>query len=78
MAMDRLLALREVLALTNLTKSPLYRLIKQGEFPRPIIIGTASRWSELEIQSWIEEKRKVPRDTSHNIKLVHNGNNVPA
>ena len=76
MAMDRLLVLPEVLAVTHLTKSPLYRLIAAGDFPKPLRIGTVARWSELEVQEWIGQKRNAPRDTSTTIKVVHDNNNA--
>lgn len=35
------------------------RLIKKGEFPRPIQIGAARiAWSEAEVDSWIDAKAR--------------------
>jgi len=57
--------------MTGLTKSSLYRLIAKGDFPKPIQIGAASRWSEIEVQAWIETKRKAPREMSVRLKATN-------
>jgi len=51
---DRLLRLPEVLRLTGLSRSTLYRKIKAGEFPRPVKLGKrAVGWRESEVIAWI-------------------------
>lgn len=53
---ERLLRLSEVTRRVGLGKSMLYRLISENKFPAPYKISPgASRWSELEIISWIAE-----------------------
>ena len=49
---DRFLHLPEVLSSTGLGKTKLYELIRNGRFPAPIKIDTASRWCEKEIAEW--------------------------
>jgi predicted DNA-binding transcriptional regulator AlpA len=51
---DSLLPFRAVQAATGLSRSTIYEKIGQGTFPAPIKIGRASRWSMIELQSWIE------------------------
>jgi prophage regulatory protein len=59
---DRMLRLKEVVALTSLSRSKLYTLIAEGGFPRQISAGSKSpRWLESEIQAW-QEERKAARD----------------
>ncbi len=50
---ERLLPRPEVELRTGFRSSFIYQLIKEGKFPRPIKIGTSSRWRESEIQTWI-------------------------
>ena len=51
---DRLLRLPEVLRLTGLSRSTVYRKIKAGEFPRPVKLGKrAVGWREFEVIAWI-------------------------
>jgi prophage regulatory protein len=53
---DTLVRLPEVETVSGLRRSHLYKLISENEFPRPIKIGTASRWSLREVQRWIADK----------------------
>ena len=51
---DRLLRLPEVLRLTGLSRSAVYRKIKAGEYPRPLKLGKrAVGWRESEVIAWI-------------------------
>lgn len=50
MTRDQLLTFEDVVAVTKLTKSPMYQFIKSGDFPKPIKLGAALRWSKLDIQ----------------------------
>jgi len=50
---ERLLSLPEVESRAGFKSSFIYQLIKEGKFPKPVKIGTASRWRESEIQQWI-------------------------
>jgi prophage regulatory protein len=54
---DSLIRLTEVLKRTGLSRTTLYELIKQGNFPRQIKLGRTSLWSESEVSSFIEEAK---------------------
>ena len=54
---DRLLRRQEVEKITGLSRSSIYRKIKDGDFPRPIRVGPkAVRWKLSEINAWIESR----------------------
>ena len=54
---DRLLRLKQVECLTGCRKSTLYRMMKQGRFPRSVeITPRLVAWSEAAVQQWIEER----------------------
>jgi prophage regulatory protein len=55
---DRLLRHREAAAKVALGATYLYELVGEGKFPQPIHIGSASRYSELEINEWIAARRR--------------------
>lgn len=40
--------------LVPVSKATLYRMIAEGQFPRPRKLGSRSLWSEDDIQSWHE------------------------
>lgn len=52
---ERLLRLAEVRQRVGLGKTMIYAMIGEGRFPKPYkITPFAARWSEREIQAWIE------------------------
>lgn len=54
---DRLIKLREVMALTGLSKSTLYRKIDAGTFPPPVVLGPrAVACRESEVLAWIASR----------------------
>jgi len=53
----KILRLPEVIKRTGTSRSSIYRLIEQGEFPKSYpIFGRAVGWSETDINQWIESK----------------------
>ena len=54
---DRLLRRQQVEEITGLSRSSIYRLMKSGEFPRPVKVGPAAvRWRESDIMDWLESR----------------------
>ena len=52
--MERMLRRRSVERMTGLSKSTLYRLIRQGRFPPPLrLTRKAVRWRREEIDEWL-------------------------
>ncbi len=52
-----LLNLKEVIYLTGLGRSSIYKFMDEGHFPKNVSIGGRSvMWSEEDIQNWIEDK----------------------
>lgn len=50
---DKLLRRRAVEKETGLSRSSLYRMMQEGEFPRPIRIGKqAVAWRQSAIEQW--------------------------
>jgi prophage regulatory protein len=57
-----ILRLPEVKKRTGLSRSAVYLKIKQGQFPRPVKLGTkAVGWLEAEIQAWLEQQIALSR-----------------
>ncbi len=51
---DRLIRRPEVLHLTGMTKSTMYRYISDGRFPRPVSLGDhAVAWRQSDLQKWM-------------------------
>lgn len=55
---DTLLKFEEVSGQVGLGRTAIYRMIGLGTFPQLIKIGGASRWSQREVQAWIEDRKR--------------------
>jgi prophage regulatory protein len=51
----RLIRLTAVQERVGLGRTAVYKLIKDGQFPRPVKLGAASAWIDVEITRWIEQ-----------------------
>lgn len=55
---QHLLPLRAVKALTSLSHTSVYRLMKTGEFPQSVRVSTNRvAWRESDIKLWIEARQ---------------------
>lgn len=52
---DRLMSLQEVCEVVPVHRMTIWRWSKAGKFPRPVMIGSRSLWSEREVSAWIQE-----------------------
>lgn len=55
---DNLLTIEAVMAAIGLKRTKIYAMIASGDFPQPVKIGAASRWSEVEVNAWIAERKE--------------------
>ena len=54
---ERLLKCREVVEIVSLSRASIYRLMKAGDFPRPIRLGPGSvRWKLSDIVAWVQSR----------------------
>lgn len=56
-SIDVLIKLPEVCRQVGLGKSAIYELVAEQAFPAPIKLGCYSRWSQNEVQQWIEQRK---------------------
>ena len=62
---ERLLRLRDVLAIVGMSRAHVYNLIKQELFPRPIALGSnCARWVQSEVQTWVSDSIVASRLTA--------------
>ena len=55
--MKNIVKINAVKQQTNLSTASIYRLAKQGDFPKQIKLGVkASGWLQCEIDDWIQER----------------------
>jgi len=58
-SIDILIKLPEVCRQVGLGKSSIYEMIAAEAFPPPIKLGRYSRWSQIEIQGWVETQKTL-------------------
>ena len=58
--LDRLLTNKQITAETGISRSTIYRLLRNGAFPKPIRIGPRSmRWLASDIKAWLVEGKAL-------------------
>lgn len=58
---DRLIRMPELLARLGICRKTVYNLLKTGELPRPLMIGSkAIAWRESQIDDWIANLQEKP------------------
>nr|ELR5257053.1 AlpA family transcriptional regulator [Providencia rettgeri] len=53
---DQFIDMKFITALTGLTDKWFYKLIQEGEFPKPIKLGRSSRWLKSEVEQWLQAR----------------------
>ncbi|HEK1094955.1 TPA: AlpA family phage regulatory protein [Proteus mirabilis] len=51
-----LIDMKFITRFTKLTDKWFYKLIKDGQFPKPIKLGRSSRWYKHEVETWLKEQ----------------------
>ncbi len=58
----RILRINEVCKKTGIGRSTIYRMMQQGEFPKPIKLGKKiSGWLEEDIDQWLREQAELSK-----------------
>lgn len=53
---DKMVDMAFITRFTGLTDKWFYKLIKDGEFPKPIKLGRSSRWMQSEVEAWVQNR----------------------
>lgn len=53
---DKFVDMAFITQLTGLTDKWFYKLIQDGEFPKPIKLGRSSRWLESEVEARLQQR----------------------
>lgn len=59
---DKLVDMAFITEFTGLSDKWFYKLIQNGQFPKPIKLGRSSRWLKSEIEVWVLERITISRD----------------
>ncbi|EKK5498113.1 MULTISPECIES: helix-turn-helix transcriptional regulator [Enterobacteriaceae] len=53
---DQFVDMAFITNLFQMTDKWIYKLIKDGTFPKPIKLGRSSRWLKSEVEAWLQER----------------------
>lgn len=53
---DKMVDMKFITEFTGLSDKWFYKLIQDGEFPKPIKLGRSSRWMQSEIELWVQNR----------------------
>lgn len=59
---DPLIDMVFITTYTNMTDKFFFKLIKNGQFPKPVKLGRSSRWRKSEVESWMQERVAESRE----------------
>lgn len=53
---DQFVDMKFITRFTGLTDKWFYKMIQEGDFPKPIKLGRSSRWLQSEVETWVHER----------------------
>ncbi|EGQ5295935.1 TPA: AlpA family phage regulatory protein [Klebsiella oxytoca] len=53
---DPLIDMVFITTYTNMTDKFFFKLIKNGQFPKPVKLGRSSRWRKSEVEAWMQDR----------------------
>ena len=53
---DQFVDMAFITTLFQMTGKWIYKLIKDGAFPKPIKLGRSSRWLKSEVETWLQDR----------------------
>lgn len=59
---DPLIDMVFITTYTNMTDKFFFKLIKNGQFPKPVKLGRSSRWRKSEVEAWMQERVAESRE----------------
>ncbi len=58
---DQFIDMAFITRLLGVSDKWIYRLIKEGIFPKPIKLGRSSRWLQSEVEAWLQARIDASR-----------------
>lgn len=58
---DKMVDMKFITEFTGLTDKWFYKLISEGQFPKPVKLGRSSRWLQSEVEHWVQKRIELSR-----------------
>jgi len=59
---EELAPIKRVTAMVGLSKTTVYRMIAEGAFPRPVMVGRRALWPVSRIHAWARQQVEADPD----------------
>ncbi|EMM6942903.1 AlpA family transcriptional regulator [Morganella morganii] len=59
---EPLVDMKEITKFTGSTDKWFYKLIQDGQFPKPIKLGNRSRWQKSQVEAWLQARIAESRE----------------
>lgn len=59
---DKMVDMVFITEYTGLSNKWFYKLIQTGEFPKPIKLGSSSRWLKSDVENWVQQRITQSRE----------------
>jgi prophage regulatory protein len=70
--LDRLVRMNEVLYLTGLSRTTIWKMEREGKFPPKVVItGRHVGWRESAVQEWLDSREQVCARLESNQQPAH-------
>ena len=61
--MERYFRRSTLVDMLGLSRSTIYRMMNNGEFPRPVVLGRrAVGWRAADVETWIKQREEAAND----------------
>lgn len=60
--MDALLRQRDIMEIMKISRSTLWRVQQQEDFPKPVALLGCKRWRREELKGWLDEQAALRDD----------------
>lgn len=58
---NKMVDMKFITEFTGLTDKWFYKLISEGQFPKPVKLGRSSRWLQSEVEHWVQKRIEQSR-----------------
>jgi predicted DNA-binding transcriptional regulator AlpA len=57
--MDTMLRQRDLMAIMNISRATLWRMLKHQNFPKPVVMMGCKRWRRGDLELWLEARKSA-------------------
>lgn len=59
---EELASIKRVTGMTGLSKTTIYRMLREGTFPKPVMVGRRALWPVSRVHAWARKQVEADPD----------------